>query len=237
MTNFDQLLTVQELDTRIDQLTYKRGALPERELLRQADTVLSTIADQQVEAEESLAAQTRELRRVEDSLGSSEAKAKDIDARLYGGTVSKAGELQDLQKELDAVRRRISAGEDDVLAAMDALEPLQARVAELAEQHKEIEEHRTHAEMTLIAAAADIDSELDECATARQKAIADIPTDLVADYERLRSGLKGVGVARLVRNRCEGCHLTLASAEVDRIRHLDDDEVVHCEECGRILVH
>jgi predicted nucleic acid-binding Zn-ribbon protein len=45
-----------------------------------------------------------------------------------------------------------------------------------------------------------------------------------------------VAIARLAHNRCEGCHLTLASVELDRIRHLDPEELVHCQECGRILV-
>ena len=44
-------------------------------------------------------------------------------------------------------------------------------------------------------------------------------------------------MARLSGNRCEGCHLTMAAAEVERIKRSGPDEVAHCEECGRILVH
>jgi hypothetical protein len=43
-------------------------------------------------------------------------------------------------------------------------------------------------------------------------------------------------VARLVGNHCDGCHLTLPSMELDRIRHLAEREVVTCDQCGRILV-
>jgi predicted nucleic acid-binding Zn-ribbon protein len=46
-----------------------------------------------------------------------------------------------------------------------------------------------------------------------------------------------VAVARLVGNHCDGCHLTLPAMELDRIRHLPEDELVTCEQCGRILVH
>ena len=52
----------------------------------------------------------------------------------------------------------------------------------------------------------------------------------------LRSRLGGVAVARLVGKTCQGCHLQLSAVEIDRIRRLDVDELVHCEACGRLLV-
>ena len=45
----------------------------------------------------------------------------------------------------------------------------------------------------------------------------------------------GVAVARLVGGRCDGCHLALAQAALERIRTAPPDEVVECEECGRLL--
>ena len=47
---------------------------------------------------------------------------------------------------------------------------------------------------------------------------------------------KGTGAARLIKNRCDGCHLELSSVEVERIRALPPGEVATCEQCGRILV-
>ena len=43
----------------------------------------------------------------------------------------------------------------------------------------------------------------------------------------LRSQLGGVGAARLVGDRCDGCHLTLPSVEVERIRRLPRRRVRH----------
>jgi predicted nucleic acid-binding Zn-ribbon protein len=59
---------------------------------------------------------------------------------------------------------------------------------------------------------------------------------LVSEYERLRAGLGGIGVARLEGGRCLGCQLMLSAVERDRLKGLPPDEVVHCEECGRLLV-
>jgi hypothetical protein len=39
-----------------------------------------------------------------------------------------------------------------------------------------------------------------------------------------------------VAGSCSGCHLTLPAMEVDRIRKAPADEVITCDQCGRILV-
>jgi hypothetical protein len=71
----------------------------------------------------------------------------------------------------------------------------------------------------------------------RAESASRLPDDLAARYERLRARLGGVGAARLVGDRCDGCHLTLPSVEFERIRHLAPGEFATCPQCDRILVH
>ena len=60
--------------------------------------------------------------------------------------------------------------------------------------------------------------------------------ELVATYAALRPRLGGIAIARLVRNRCDGCHLAIPSAELEVVKKAPADAVVHCPECTRILV-
>ena len=83
------------------------------------------------------------------------------------------------------------------------------------------------------AADAVVAAELSTLEASRSIEAARLPADLLERYETLRARLGGVGAARLVGNRCDGCHLELPSAEVDRIRHLPPGEVVTCDQCGR----
>ena len=66
--------------------------------------------------------------------------------------------------------------------------------------------------------------------------VADEPADLINLYERLRVQHGGVGAAALRRGRCEGCHLSLNTVDLNAIRAAAADEVLRCEECRRILV-
>ena len=61
--------------------------------------------------------------------------------------------------------------------------------------------------------------------------------ELLAEYERLRARLGGIGAARLEHGTCMGCRMKLPATELDRIKHQSPDELVHCDQCGRILVH
>lgn len=236
MTIYEQLLTVQESDTRLDQLEHRREGLPERRQIAEAAQVLTTI-DGQIDAQRATVDERRRAqRRVEDELATQETRAKQIDAKLYGGTVSAARELQDLQGELDTVHQHISKVEDDGLVALEQLEEAQGHLDELEAMRTEIIARRAQAETALTVAAAEIDAEADEVHGARAAAIEGVPDEAVTEYERLRAAMGGVAIARLVGSQCEGCHLNLSAVELDRVRHLDPDVPVHCEECGRLLV-
>jgi len=70
----------------------------------------------------------------------------------------------------------------------------------------------------------------------RASVAAGVPADLLALYDKLRAQFSGVGAAMLRRGRCEGCHVSLSTVDLNAIRAAAPDEVVRCEECRRILV-
>jgi predicted nucleic acid-binding Zn-ribbon protein len=88
----------------------------------------------------------------------------------------------------------------------------------------------------LIDAEAAVDAELAGVSSERDEAAGAVPAPLLARYERLRSHLGGVAVATLDGPRCTGCNLTLPTSELERIRLAAPDDIVECEQCGRILV-
>jgi len=189
MSIFEPLLEIQEHDTRLDQLAHRRASLPERALVAEAAKVLETADHQIAEQAAVVAAADREQRRIEDQLTTAEAKATEIDKRLYGGTVSNARELQDLQTELESFRRHISTVEDEAIAALERTEAAQARLDELEAMRTEITRRRESAEMTLTAAAADIDAEVDVVTARRSEASAGVAPDLLVSGKSLGGGL------------------------------------------------
>ena len=63
-----------------------------------------------------------------------------------------------------------------------------------------------------------------------------ISSELVNLYEKVCGQTGGVGAALLLGNMCDGCRIQMNAIELDRVRAMDLEEVVRCEECRRILV-
>lgn len=230
------LLELQAHDTKLDQLLHHQETLPARE---QRNAACDALAD----TEASLAEETvrrddlaRDQKRLDDEVESLNVKRKGYDERLYSGTVTNPRELQDLQDEIAALGRRISELEDRELVIMEAVEPVEARLAELTTTREQRRAVLDDAELRLTAAEAELVVAIEAEQATRSEVAAGVPADLLAEYASLRGGRGGIGVARLVGSQCGGCHLTLSAVEVAQLRKASAGSVAHCEECGRILV-
>ena len=230
------LLELQSFDTSIDQHRHRRATLAERAALEEIEhRIQQTRAalDQAVAARDEVAVRQEAL---ESEIAAAERRSGEISRRLYGGEVSASRELQAMSEEVDSLKARVSAMEDQLLEVLEEREPLDAQVNGRESDLDTLDSERAAALAALAEAEAVVDSEVEELEAKRGKATAGVPESLLAQYERLRSRLGGVAVARLVANRCDGCHLSLPATEIDRIKHLQPGELVTCDQCGRILV-
>ena len=233
---FAPLLDIQAHDTHLDQLRHQRATLPARDTVARLEKELSLLAEQRSGVETEREALTRSQRRLEDEVAALEAKAGEVHATLYGGTITSPRALQDLQAELDALRRRQGHLEDEIIELMELGEPFDAQLSELASQEAAVGADLATARAELTAGEAELDVAIDGEMTERARSAAGLDPPLLAEYERLRRGLGGTGVARFEGGRCLGCQLMLSAVERDRLKGLPPDALVHCEECGRLLV-
>jgi len=223
---FDTLLEVQHHDTTLDQLRQRKRTLPEAAQLRSVEaehaTATATGASLRSQVDD-LAGRQRAL---EDQIASVAARRHTIEQRMLSGSVTASKDLQAMDTEVHHLAERQAEFEELELALVEN----EARVAALA-----AEVERLRGEVAEAEAAIDESVAVEE--GLRAEVAAGLPADLAATYEGLRAHLGGVGAARLVGDQCDGCHLTLPSKEVERIRRLPPEEFATCEQCGRILVH
>jgi predicted nucleic acid-binding Zn-ribbon protein len=236
MTSLEQLLEVQERDSALDQLRHRRVTLPERTVLAAAEAVVTEFAGPTAAAQERRDVVARDVRRLEDEAEAVHAKVDEVQKAMYSGTITSPKELQAMQADVEQLQRHQRTLEDRELELMERQEEidgelsgLQGRVGEAA---AEIERSRR----LLAEQEADIDGEIAAEQTERDRVAAAIPESLMAIYEECRTRTRGIGVARLVGNTCQGCRLTIPATEVARIRKAGVDDVAHCDNCGAILV-
>lgn len=196
----------------------------------------ASLADEVVLARTEVEDLTREQRKADTDVEQVKARLQRDQRRLDGGLVGSPKELESLQHEVISLERRIAELEDTELEVMEQLETAQARLDELQASVESTEVGLTTTLAGRDTAVAEIDDEATQARAERDLTARDLPAALLAAYDKLRAKLGGVGAAALLQKRCEGCRLEVNAAELARIVSADPDEVLRCEECGRILV-
>ncbi|QFG68841.1 zinc ribbon domain-containing protein [Ornithinimicrobium pratense] len=229
-----RLLELVDLDTTLAQLAHRLRSLPELIDITRMEQGETALEEDVVRAQTELSDVRREVERAEGAVQQVRDRAARNRQRLDVGTGS-AKDLQGLQHELESLARRQSVLEDEELEAMERAEQAEAAEAKalVARQaHRErLEELRADRDRK----TAEIEAEREQVAGGRAAITADLSEELLALYERLRAH-SGSGAAPLQQRRCGGCRLEINAVDLGRIKAAPEDEVLRCEECGRILV-
>lgn len=234
--DLEVLLEVQAHDTATDQLLHRRATLPERTelegLLRERAAGQTEL--RRIEAELSTAESRRSA--LEADVAEADTRIGSIEGRMFGGTVTSSRELESMAAEVDSLKTRRSGLEDEALEAMEAAEGVRDELQRALEADAARLATISEIESRLADSEAEVDSLIAAEQSARDGLAGGLSPELLTAYERIRTKLGGIGAARLEGDRCTGCHLSLPSGEVERLRHEPPDAISYCDNCSRILV-
>ena len=236
MAALDDLLALQALDTRLDQLEHQLANLPVRaeidEVTARRNSATATADAVRGRLEELQAEQAH----LEDEAAAVEERAVAVEASMYDGTVVAHKDLEALQAEHRMLKSRQSHLEDRAIGVMEDAEPVAAELAAADLVVGELDAVLASLAERFAVESADVDAELTTVRSEREGAVALVPEDLLALYTPLRSRMGGIAVARLSGARCEGCRMEIPSAQLEEVRRAPADAPVHCPECTRLLV-
>ena len=171
--------------------------------------------------------------KAERAVSSQRAKIELAEKMLYGGTIRNPKELQDRQQEAESLKRYLTTLEDRLLEAMIQLDEAQqiwdaasedlirTEDARLA-QHKDLNQEREE----LLASINRMEAE-------REAALENVDQKDLALYEDLKKRFGGVAITIVQGGNCAACGLGLAHSVQQSIR--SGNELIRCDQCGRIL--
>ena len=231
-----RLLDLQAVDSALAQLEHRRRTLPEHAELSRLQVEQGSAGSDLVEAETRVSDLELEQERAESDLEPVRQRLARNEKRIADGTVADPKALSSMVEEVAHLRRRIGDLEDAELEVMEQLETATARRAELQQRVDELAARA----VTLVGQR---DARLHELAeeagvrrAERERLVPEVPADLLALYTKLGASHNGVGAAELRQRRCTGCQLEVNAAELREYAAAPAEEVLRCEECGRILV-
>jgi len=225
-----ELWKLQEIDSAIDA---RRATLDDaRARLGESEELLALRArleEQRILLRDARAAQ-KDLELQADDL---RAKIAPAEEKLYGGSVRNPKELQDLQADIDQMKRHLSAIEDQDIAALATLEQAEAD-ARATEAELAAAESAWRQEQNELARTAErLETEIAALEEERAGQAKQIVPDVLGLYDHVRRAHQGRGVARIERSVCQGCRIQLPASIISRAR--SGNGIAQCPNCERIL--
>jgi predicted nucleic acid-binding Zn-ribbon protein len=230
MNRAHNLYRIQEIDLAID----KSKARIEEITKNLADTDELDRANESLEIAEENHNTTRVLlQSAEGAVSSQRYKLEQTEKTLYSGSVQNPRELQDLQMESESLKRYLATLEDRLLDAMVAHEEAELAFNSARSKVETIHQMREVEHKELLKEQSHILNDQIRLENDREAALAVVPPEDLALYDKLRKKHSGLAVALLDGSNCNLCGLSIGSSLQQAVRGGTD--VVQCTQCNRIL--
>lgn len=229
LQDIEQLLILQDRDRKI----------------RALKTELRLAPQERKELEEKLTSSAKQLEAAKLKAREIEVERKKLEneAQAHRETIAKYNtqkfqtrkneEFQALTNEIKRFDGEIQVIEDHELELMEQAELQKAILAEADKVAIATKEQVARQLADLVEKSKAIETQLGDLETDRARLAAQTEEDLLDTYNRLFSSKGDNAVVALEHDHCMGCHMKVTASTSARVKA--GKEVVHCEQCGRIL--
>ena len=225
-----KLYRLQQIDSQLDKA---KGRLHEIEIILSDDSNIK-LADEALEVAKATAlASQLEQKKAELDTKAQREKIRDSENQLYGGMVTNPKELQDLQREVEALKRYLSVLEDRQLKTMLESDSSQESLALAKKQRTDAEAEFVERNAALMGEKRILEADMARLDEERIAAASPLTQDEIGRYERLRAKKNGVAVASVSDKTCSACGSTLSAALLQASQ--TPTGTAECTSCGRIL--
>jgi len=221
-------------------LQHQRLADRERLLRESIERIESVLASdpEVVQLEENLeaarAAQAAVAARLHESDRAREdhrSRLRSREKELMSGRIRNPTELMQMSEEVKHMKARFV---EEEAAELQLMEDVEIADDTMSAATAELEAARARAAAEAPGLRAELEafrSELEEVESAKEQIWDEVPAAARTAYTRQRVQ---PAVAVVINNQCTACRVTVTSRGMQMLRQ--GDEIVHCENCGRILV-
>ena len=227
------LLELQSVDVRLNDVRSRLAAFPKK--IAEFD---ARIAAAKAELEQSKAAQLATLKdRKKYELDVEQQKERVRKYRDQSAQVKTNEAYKALQHEVQMAEDEISKAEDRLLEQMVAGEEYDRRIKAAEKRLKEVEESVRSQRAILDTEKAAADKDLALVESDRKRVTAEVPEDLLDNYERIAKKHGGVALAEVEDEKCSLCGMHIRPHVFQKMRNANNEELFHCETCTRILYY
>jgi predicted nucleic acid-binding Zn-ribbon protein len=224
---FDLQAVDVELDTRNARLTEIAARLGDESTL---EPLRADVVRFKAEVVRASAGQAE----LDDAITGFTGRIDDAEEKLYSGRITLSRELQDLQADVNMIKRQRGGQEDLLLEALDVLEQAQVRLDDATGLLERGTQTWLTDQEAMSAERVVLKGEVAEMQLQRGTRAASVPGTELALYEQVRKTHNGMAVAKMHAGMCESCRVALPTGQVSLVRSAPAP--VKCPSCGLILL-
>ena len=142
-----------------------------------------------------------------------------------------------LQHEVQMAEEEIAKAEDRLLEQMVASEEYDRRIKASEKTLKEVEDVARGERSRIDAEHTAADKDLAEMNSERERAVAEIPENVLDHYDRIVKKHNGVALAEIRNEKCGACGMIIRPHVFQEMRRAGNEELFHCETCTRIIYY
>jgi predicted nucleic acid-binding Zn-ribbon protein len=230
VTSVAELYALQDLDQALEA---KRAALADAQSRLGEPEELAEVRRTVIERQEGLRTAEKRFKEQEWEADELRHKIEPVEQRLYQGNVQNPKELEDLERDVESLKRRRSDLEDKALEAMEVLEQAQQALDAAQRELQELTQSSGAEQEELHGRQASLKDEIALLEQQRAEQATRIEGSSLQLYDRLYAVRQHRPVAKVEGGACQGCRISLPMNLLHRARSGGD--LVQCSSCERIL--
>lgn len=156
---------------------------------------------------------------------------KALEQRLYSGELTHAKEMEQLKTKCEDLKRDIDAQEAKLFETMEACERISESLQDIRQQTEERKRSHAKKQQELAARSKQAEQEIENVELDCRGLEAGIDPSVLSIYQKLKNKMTNP-VAKLENGICSGCRMSIPT----RQSAAGLSTLVHCDNCGRILL-
>lgn len=229
MTEVWRLFQLQKTDSLLMQYSkeikeLQSGSALEKELQNERDLF--------AQKETALRSAQKNLKEKNHEEATLQSKRKELNSKIYGGTISNPKEIVSYEQELKNTSDKIAVLEVEILQIMEDAERMEQEYNELKDSLELKERDTSQAQGAVDRKIARIQEKVDAAKEQRTQIASGIDPRMLHQYNELRIKKHGVAVAEVKNKCCSGCHMKLTDHKIQEVK---DPGISTCGTCRRIL--
>ena len=213
--------------------------------IKQVETEIKTLPHQRKNLETQLAASAAGVESLKQKARHTEVerKKRELDVGTRNESIArlktqqyetrKNDEFQAMGHEIERYEKEIQKIEDAELELMDQIDKLKAELSVEEKKAVTVKDSISRQMADLEGKSKALEARLQELTKERADVAANIDEDLLGRFERLFASKGDAAIVAVEHGVCTGCHMKVTTQTAMRAK--GGQEIISCEQCGRIL--